>query len=301
MTDLAFLGTGVMGRPMALHLGEAGFDVRAWNRTVEKARSLEQEGIAVFADPAEAAAGCSVIVTMLADADAVLDVVRRALGDGQDDGAADEGERVWIQMSTIGGPGTARCQALADERGATFVDAPVLGTRAPAEQGALVILASGPESSRPVADPVFDAVGARTVWLGEAGAASAAKVMLNSWVLGIVGALSDTMALARGSGIDPQVFFDAIEGGALDLPYAHVKGGAMAEESFDDVSFALSLARKDADLVMAAARDAGIRLPAMEGTLERLRRAERAGHGDADMAAMFLATPTGEETREGRQ
>ena len=115
--------------------------------------------------------------------------------------------------------------------------------------------------------------------------------MLNSWVLGIVGALSDTLALARASGVDPQVFFDAIEGGALDLPYAHAKGGAMAKESFDDVSFALSLARKDADLVLSAAREAGIRLPALEGTRERLERAEAAGHGDADMAAMFLATP----------
>jgi len=281
-----------MGLPMAAHLGEAGFTVHAWNRTVEKARPLERDGIAVFDDPTQAAAGCSVIVTMLADADAVLDVAGRALGPGQDDGEADEGERVWIQMSTIGLPGTERCQALADERDVAFVDAPVLGTRAPAEQGALVILASGAESTRPVADPVFDAVGSRTIWLGEAGAASAAKVMLNSWVLGIVGALSDTLALARASGVDPQVFFDAIDGGALDLPYAHMKGGAMAGEAFEDVSFGLSLARKDAELVLAAARQAGIRLPAMEGTFERLERAEAAGHGDADMAAMFLGTPT---------
>jgi 3-hydroxyisobutyrate dehydrogenase len=291
MTEVAFLGTGVMGLPMAAHLGDAGFSVHAWNRTTERARSLERDGIVVFEDAAEAVSGCSLVVTMLADADAVLDVAGRALGAGQDDGAADEGERVWIQMSTIGVPGTARCQALADERGFAFVDAPVLGTRAPAEQGALVILASGAESTRPAADPVFDAVGSRTIWLGEAGAAAAAKVMLNSWVLGIVGALSDTMALARASGVDPQVFFDAIDGGALDLPYARIKGPAMAGESFDDVSFALSLARKDADLVLSAARDARIRLPAMEGTRERLRRAEAAGHGSADMAAMFLATP----------
>ena len=291
MTELAFLGTGVMGRPMAARLNEAGFGVHAWNRTADKARPLEREGVSVHEDPARAAAGCSLIVTMLADSDAVLEVAGRALGEAQDDGAPDEGERVWIQMSTIGGPGTARCQALADERGATFVDAPVLGTRAPAEQGALVILASGPESARPAADPVFDAVGSRTIWLGEAGTASAAKMMLNSWVLGIVGALSDTIALARATGVDPEVFFDAIEGGALDLPYAHLKGGAMASESFDDVSFALSLARKDAGLVLAAARGAGIRLPAMEGVRERLERAEEAGHGDADMAAMFLATP----------
>jgi 3-hydroxyisobutyrate dehydrogenase len=294
MTELAFLGTGVMGRPMAEHLNDAGITVRAWNRTTEKAGGLESEGISVHEDPADAARGCSLIVTMVSDGDAVLDVAVRALGDAQDDRASDEGERIWIQMSTIGSPATARCQALADERGVTFVDAPVLGTRGPAEQGALVILASGPESARPAADPVFDAVGQRTIWLGEAGAASAAKVMLNSWVVGIVGALSDTLALARATGVDPEVFFDAIDGGALDLPYAHVKGGAMTKGSFDDVSFALSLARKDTDLVLSAAREAGIRLPAMEGARERLKRAEAAGHGDADMAAMFLGTPDNE-------
>lgn len=294
MTELAFLGTGVMGRPMAAQLSDAGFTVHAWNRTRAKAEPLEAEGVAVYDDPAEAAAACPVIVTMLADADAVLDVAGRALGRPDDDGAPDEGERVWIQMSTIGAPGTTRCQGLADERGVTFVDAPVLGTRDPAENGALVILASGPETARPVANPVFDAVGQRTLWLGEAGAASAAKVMLGSWVVGVVGALSDTLTLARATGVDSQVFFDAVEGGALDLPYAHVKGPPMIKESFDDVSFALSLARKDADLVLSAARAAGVRLPALEGTRERLGRAEDAGHGDLDMAAMFLGTPDNE-------
>jgi 3-hydroxyisobutyrate dehydrogenase len=294
VTELAFLGTGVMGRPMAAHLNDAGFTVHAWNRTAEKAHPLQAGGVTVHGDPAEAAARCSVIVTMLSDADAVLAVAGRALGEVADGAVPDEGDRVWIQMSTVGSPGTARCQALADEHAVTFVDAPVLGTREPAEKGALVILASGPEAARAVAAPVFDAVGQRTIWLGEAGAASAAKVILNSWVVGVVGALSDTLALARASGVEPQVFFDALQGGALDLPYAHVKGPAMINESFDEVSFALSLARKDADLVLSAARDAGVRLPAMEGTRERLGIAEAAGHGDLDVAAMFLGTPESE-------
>lgn len=292
MTDLAFLGTGVMGAPMAVNLSEEGFAVHAWNRTPEKARPLEREGIVVYEDPAQAAAGCPLIVTMLADAAAVLEVADRALGAPDPD--PDDGDRVWIQMSTIGVPGTERCRALADEREVTFVDAPVLGTRDPAENGALVVLASGPELSRPAADPVFDAVGARTIWLGEAGAASAAKVMLNSWVLGIVGALADTISLGRGLGVDPQVFFDAIEGGALDLQYAHVKGGAMAAESFDEVSFALSLALKDARLVLDAARDAQVELPAFEGVEARLRQADADGHGSKDMAAMYLGAGTRE-------
>ena len=285
MTDLAFLGTGVMGFPMARNLNEAGFAVHAWNRTTERAQPLRDEGVEVYDDAAAAAAGCPLMVTMLADGDAVLDVAGRALATGDGLGA----DPVWIQMSTIGVEATERCLALADTHDVTFVDAPVLGTRAPAEQGELVVLASGVEAARPVADPVFAAVGGRVLWLGEAPAASAAKVMLNSWVLGVVGALSDTIALARATGVDPAVFFDAVEGGALDLPYARLKGPAMIDESFDDVSFAVSLARKDGELVLDAARAAGLRLPAMEGTVERLAQAERDGHAEQDMAAMYLA------------
>ncbi len=287
MTDLAFLGTGVMGAPMARNLSDEGFVVHAWNRSAEKAQALESEGIQAFEDAAQAAAGCPVMVTMLADADAVLEVAARAL-------AATDPPEVWIQMSTIGSPGTERCAGLADEHDVTFVDAPVLGTRAPAEQGALVALASGPESARSAAEPVFDAVGAKTMWLGEAGAGSRAKLMLNSWVLGIVGALAETISLGRAMDIDPDVFFDAIEGGALDLPYAQTRGRMMAEESFDDVSFALSLALKDARLVLDAARTVGIELPMMTGAAERMRRAEADGHGAQDMAATYWASaPTG--------
>jgi 3-hydroxyisobutyrate dehydrogenase len=283
MTDLAFFGTGVMGLPMARNLNEEGFAVHAFNRTADKARPLQAEGVQVYEDPAQAAAGCPLMVTMLSDADAVLDVAARAL-------TATDGPDTWIQMSTIGPPGTEQCAALADERDVTFVDAPVLGTRAPAEQGQLVILASGPEEARPAADPVFAAVGSRTLWLGEAGAASRAKVVINSWVIGVVGVLAETISLAQALGVDPQIFFDATEGGVLDLPYARLKGPSMIARDFGDVSFALSLARKDTQLVLAAADEAGIELPIMRGALARLQDAEAAGHGDEDMGATYWSS-----------
>ncbi len=280
MTDLAFLGTGVMGLPMVRNLDEAGFAVHAYNRTVQRAEPLRDEGISVFGDPAAAAAGCPVMVTMLAEGDAVLEVAAQAL-------QATDGPETWIQMSTIGSPATERCEALADEHDATFVDAPVVGTRTPAERGALTILASGPERSRPVADPVFAAVGARTLWLGEAGAGSRAKVMVNAWVIGVVAALAETLALGRALELDPDVLFEILEDGPLDLPYARIKGAMMAAGSFDDVSFSLSLARKDAELAQAVAAEAGIELPALAGALERMLEAERRGYGDEDMAATY--------------
>jgi 3-hydroxyisobutyrate dehydrogenase len=280
MSELAFLGTGVMGLPMVRNLNDAGFAVHAYNRTVSRAQSLQTDGVAVFDDPARAADGCPVMVTMLSEGDAVLEVATAAL-------KATDGPETWIQMSTIGTPATERCQALADQCDATFVDAPVVGTRGPAEQGKLTILASGPEQSRPVAEPVFDAVGARTLWLGEAGAGTRAKVMVNTWVIGVVAALAETLALGEALDLDPEVLFEILDGGPLDLPYARIKGAMMTAGSFDDVSFALSLARKDAELAQDVAADAGIKLPALEGALARMLEAEQRGYGDQDMAATY--------------
>jgi 3-hydroxyisobutyrate dehydrogenase len=286
MTELAFLGTGVMGLPMVRNLDEAGFAVHAYNRTVRRAGPLQDEGIAVFGDPAEAAEGCSVMVTMLSEGDAVLEVAAAAL-------RATDGPETWIQMSTIGPAATERCEALADEYDATFVDAPVVGTRGPAEQGTLTILASGPEQSRPVAEPVFDAVGARTLWLGEAGLGSRAKVMVNAWVIGVVAALAETLSLGRALELDPELLFEILDGGPLDLPYARIKGAMMASSSFGDVSFGLSLARKDAQLAVAAGDDAGIELPVLDAALARMLEAERRGHGGEDMAATYRVSEPG--------
>jgi 3-hydroxyisobutyrate dehydrogenase len=160
MATIAALGTGVMGAPMARNLARAGHEVRAWNRSPDKAAPLRDDGIDVHDDPAAAAAGADVVLTMLADADAVLDVARRTgLGEGQ----------IWWQASTIGIEGIEQCAALAQETGAILVDAPVLGTRLPAEEGNLVVLASGPDAALDTLAPLFEAVGQRTMRLGPAG------------------------------------------------------------------------------------------------------------------------------------
>jgi 3-hydroxyisobutyrate dehydrogenase len=283
MATLAFLGTGTMGLPMARHLARAGVELRAWNRSVERAQPLADDGAHVFDDARAAAQGASVLVTMLSDADAVLESAALALPELADDA-------IWLQMSTIGIAGIERCRELARDESVTLVDAPVLGTRQPAEDAKLVVLASGPESARERCDPVFDAVGSRTIWLGDAGAGTRCKIVVNSWIVGLVAVLAETIQLAQSLGVDPRHFFDAIEGGALDLPYARLKGKMMIEGVFDDASFRLALARKDADLVLAAAAEVGLEVPVMEAVAGRLLRAEKAGHGDEDLAAAYRAT-----------
>lgn len=283
MTKVAFLGTGTMGLPMCRHLLEAGFELRAWNRSPERAEHLAGEGAELAEDPSEAARDAEVLITMLSDADAVLDSATPAVETLAQDS-------IWVQMSTIGLAGTERCVKLADRHGIALVDAPVLGTREPAEQGKLVILASGPEEAKSQTESIFDAVGQRTIWLGEAGAGTRCKVVVNSWIVGVVGVLAETIALAEALDIDPHKFFDAVEGGPLDLPYARTKGAAMIEHRFDDVAFRLALSRKDAELVLDAAAREQLGLPIMDAVTARLRKAEGEGHGDEDMAATYWAS-----------
>jgi 3-hydroxyisobutyrate dehydrogenase len=276
---VAVLGAGgTMGRPMARNLARAGCAVRAWNRSREKAAPLADAGVELAATPSEAAAGAGVLLTMLSDGDAVLSVAGDALPQLSRDA-------VWIQASTVGEAATERCIALARERGVAFVDAPVLGTRQPAEEGTLVVLAAAADELRARVQPLFDAVGSRTVWVGEAGAATRLKLVVNAWVLAVVEAGAETVALAEGLGLDPQLFLDAIAGGGLDLPYLRAKAAMMAAREFPP-SFKLSLAAKDAALVEQAAQRHGLELPLL-GTL-RARLAEGAvAHGDEDLSATY--------------
>lgn len=266
-----------MGAPMARNLAEAGHEVRLWNRTREKAEAVD--GVTVADSPAEAAEGAEAVITMISDADAVA-----AVAPGLVTGAA-----IWLQMSTVGLEATAHAESLASRRGAPFVDAPVLGTRQPAEEGKLVVLASGPSDAIEQAQPVFDVVGAKTVRLGDAGEGTRLKLVLNSWLVALVEGLAETIALAEAIGVDPRTFLETIDGAPMGTPYAQLKGKAMIDRDFPP-SFPLSLAHKDAQLVLSAAEQAGIKLPAVEAVERQFARAAGEGHGDLDMAAVFTAT-----------
>jgi 3-hydroxyisobutyrate dehydrogenase len=277
---VAVLGAGsTMGFAMARNMLRAGIAVRAWNRTADKVQPLTADGAEGLRSPAEAADGAGIIVTMLSDADAVIESAGPAL-DAAADGA------VWLQMSTIGELGTDRCIEIAREHGVGFLDAPVLGTKQPAEEGKLVVLASGPEDLRPRAQPVFDAVGQKTLWVGAAGAGSRLKLVVNSWVLTVTEGTAETIALAEGLGLDPSLLFEAIDGGALDLPSLRVKGNAMIQRNFDP-AFRLELAAKDARLVEDSARRAGLDLPVLAAVAQRMTEGAKK-HGDKDMAATYL-------------
>ena len=281
---VAVLGTGIMGAPMARSIAAAGHEVRAWNRTRERAEPLAEHGVTVADAPAEAVEGADVVVTMLADGDAVEAVVA--------DLPLPEGS-VWAQMSTVGAEALERLVARAEGAGVPIVDAPVLGTRAPAEQGQLTVIAAGPPQARERCAPVFDAVGSRTVVLGdEPGTATRMKLVLNTWLLALVEGLAESIALAERLGVDPAKFIEIIDGGPLGPPYAKMKGTMMIERSYEP-SFSLALAAKDARLALGAAEAQGLELPALRAIRAQLEKAVELGHGDEDMAAAVEAGRAG--------
>jgi 3-hydroxyisobutyrate dehydrogenase len=168
------------------------------------------------------------------------------------------------------------------------VDAPVLGTKQPAEQGKLIVLASGPRDARERAKPVFEAVGSRVVELGEAGEGTRLKLVVNSWLATLVAGLAEAIAFAESIGVDPALFLDTIDGGPVGPPYARLKGDAMVARDFP-TAFSLDLVRKDVGLVLEAAERHGFDAR-LAGTIAGvLDRAIERGHGDEDMAAAIYA------------
>ncbi|TPQ22973.1 NAD(P)-dependent oxidoreductase [Streptomyces sporangiiformans] len=289
MTDkltVSVLGTGIMGVAMARNLVRAGHTVRAWNRTRAKAEPLAADGAHIADTPAEAVQDAEVVLTMLYDGPAALEVMRQAA-------PALRPGTAWVQSTTAGIEAVGELADFAAGHRLVFYDAPVLGTRQPAEAGQLLVLAAGPSQGRQAVTPVFEAVGARTVWTGEDGAAGSAtrlKLVANSWVLAATTAAGETLALAQALGVDPQSFFDAIAGGPLDMGYLRAKSALVLEDRLSPADFAVTTAAKDAHLIVRAGEQHGIRLDVAAAGAERLTRAAAQGHGDEDMAAAYYAS-----------
>jgi len=290
---VSLLGLGIMGSGMARNLLAAGLPLTVWNRSSRKARALGAAGAVVADDPQQAVAGADLVLTMLFDVDAVTEVMRGA-APGLRAGT------IWAQMSTVGVEGETQLADLARELGVGYVDAPVLGTKKPAEDGALVVLASGPEDIRDRCRPVFEAIGSRTLWVGPAGAGSRLKLVANGWVLAVLEGVAESLTLAQGLGLDPGLFFEAIAGGAMDAPYVKLKGQAMLAEQFEP-SFTVNGAAKDADLILSAAESSGVWMDIVRVARHRLREAAQAGYGDADMAAIAMANRQRAESPQSRR
>lgn len=277
---VAVLGTGIMGGAMAGRLLDHGFDVTVWNRDRTKAEAVSDRGAAVGADPADALRSADLVLTMLSDGPVTGAVMAEALPSLPPGG-------LWLQMATVGIDATARLAEIAGGHGVAFVDAPVLGTRQPAEQGKLTVLASGPSELRPRCAPVFDVVGSRTFWLGEVGAGSCMKLVVNTWIASLLAGLAESVALAERVQVDPATFLDVIEGTAAGTPYARVKGQMMIDRTYLP-AFPLRWLGKDVDLAVETATREGVALRVTPAVGELIAAAAEQ-HGADDMSAIIEA------------
>lgn len=280
---VALLGTGTMGAPMGANIAKAGFDLRVWNRTRAKAQALASSGATVCDSPAEAARGAQIVLTMLFDAEAVSQAMESVLNDYP----PRRDSLVWAQCSTVGLQGCDRLAGMAAEHGVIFVDAPVLGTRQPAEKGQLLVLASGPQEARELCEPLFNAIGTVRSWLGPAGTGSRLKLVVNAWLLAVTDATATSVAISERLGMDPALFFQTIDGGQVDCPYAHTKGEAIMARDFS-ANFTLEGALKDVSLALEAAGTEP-RLAMLQGVRQDFEKSLGLGYGGEDMAAVYRA------------
>jgi 3-hydroxyisobutyrate dehydrogenase len=281
---VAVLGTGVMGSAMARNAARAGLTVRAWSRPLADAERLTPDGIALAPTAAAACRGAELVVTMVPDAAAI-----ESFANGPDGFlAAMEPGAVWIQSSTVGVEPADRLVEFAARHGVTIVDAPVLGSKQPAERGELVILASGDDPAVERCRPFFDAVARRVLTLGPAGRGSRLKIVTNGWIMSSVAAIAEAMALAEALGLDGRCFYDAIDGTPMDMGYARIKGEMIAARRYP-VQMTLANGAKDARLAAEAARAQGLPARVIGAAAELLLAAADAGWAAEDMAAAFHA------------
>jgi 3-hydroxyisobutyrate dehydrogenase len=276
---VALLGTGIMGAGMAERLLDQGFAVDVWDRTPAVAARLAEGGAIAHAEAAEAVRNADVVLTMLATGDAVADVMT-----GRGTLAAIRPDGIWAQMGTIGVHATDRLIAEVAERRAdvAFVDAPVSGTREPARNGQLTILASGPDRARATLEPVFAALGQRVLWLGPAGQGTRMKLVLNTWLAFEVEAAAEASAAAHRLGVPYEALLDAVQGGPLASGTALARLAKM-ESSDHSPQFPLEWALKDLDLVTAATGAGAV--PVAGAIADRWRSLVGQGLGRLDVSA----------------
>jgi 3-hydroxyisobutyrate dehydrogenase len=271
-----------MGSAMARNLLTAGLPTTVWDRSPEVTAPLAAAG-AVVADSAHAAIrDARIVITMLPDAEVVQSVL---FADAQPPFAAGA---AWAQMGTIGVAATAGlAERLARLRpDVMFVDAPVSGSKGPAEAGQLLILASGPDAAQPVLAPAFAAIGRKTVWLGPAGQGSRMKLVVNTYLSFLIEGVAEALELGRRLGVDPAGLDAVLEGGPLDAPLVDAKLHKIAHGDFS-AEFPLEWALKDVDLAIDAGR--GTSLPMLAALSRQWHRAVEAGYGRDDISAARLA------------
>jgi 3-hydroxyisobutyrate dehydrogenase len=280
---VAVIGAGTMGSAFSRRLLAAGMRVSVWDPNPAAATRLAEAGAVAAATAADTVRDADVVLTMVPTIAAIEETMPSVL-------ASFRPGAIWLQMSTIGVAGTERALALANEHrpDIVFVDAPVSGSRAPAEQGKLLILASGPAAALDALQPVFSVLGQKTMRWERAGSGSRMKMVLNTWLAVLAEGMSETAVLAQSLDVALTDVEACIGSTALNAPWALAKLEKIERDAFDP-DFSLALASKDLHLALDAAASAHRQLPMAQSIATQWETALQAGLGDRDVIGAYLA------------
>ncbi len=279
---IGFIGLGIMGKPMARNLIEAGYPLVVYNRTASKAAELVELGARQVESPKEVGASAEVVITIVSDSPEVESVV---LGDnGVIEGIAEGG--VVVDMSSISPITTQRIAAELKGRGVAMLDAPVSGGEIGAIQGTLSIMVGGEESVFSRVKPILESMGKSVVRVGEIGAGGFAKLSNQIIVAGVLQAVSEAMVLAKKAGVDIQLVYEAIRGGMAGGRTLDMKIPAFVEGKFEP-GFKMDLHIKDVKNALLAGKALGVALPSTGLVHELFSSCSAQGKGQKDHSVIF--------------
>jgi 3-hydroxyisobutyrate dehydrogenase-like beta-hydroxyacid dehydrogenase len=282
--NIGFAGLGIMGSAMATNLLKAGFNITVWNRSANKCAPLESMGAAVADSPRALAESCDIVIAMMANPQAV-----QLVRDGTDGIIAGLTEgKGYLDMSTVDVATSIESARLAHDKGALFLEAPVGGSRKPAEDAALTIMAAGDRELYETSLPVMEKMGKKIMFLGETGQAARMKLANNLVMCGALTALCEGLALAFASGLNPAQLLEVLDSGAVSNPMFRLKGPQIAANKEFPVAFPLKHMQKDLRLALRLAEDSGQPLFATATINELYKTALTEGLGDSDFAAVSL-------------
>jgi 3-hydroxyisobutyrate dehydrogenase-like beta-hydroxyacid dehydrogenase len=277
-----FLGLGIMGAPMAGNLIKAGYEITVWNRTGAKCKPLVALGAKRADSPAEVVAATDVTFAMLADPEAASEVVFTSGGviEGMTDGKG------YVDMSTVDEGTSRRISNAVIAAGGRFLEAPVSGTKKPAEDGTLIILAAGNETLYEDASPLLDLMGNKRVFLGEVGQAARMKLVVNMIMGGMMSSFCEGLALGTKGGLGSGEILDVLAAGALANPMFAGKGSLISRGEFGP-AFPLKHMQKDLRLAVELGDILGQSVPSAGVANQTFLQAMAAGLGDEDFSAVY--------------
>ncbi|KAH6810898.1 glyoxylate reductase 1 [Perilla frutescens var. frutescens] len=288
MEEIGFLGLGIMGKAMSMNLLRHGFKVTVWNRTLSRCDELVEHGATIGETPAAVIKKCKYTIAMLSDPAAALSVVF------DKDGVLEQisSGKGYVDMSTVDAETSSKISEAITSKGGHFLEAPVSGSKKPAEDGQLVVLAAGEKALYDAALPFFDVLGKKSFFLGQVGNGAKMKLVVNMTMGSMMNAFSEGLVLADKSGLNPQTLLDVLDLGAIANPMFKMKGPSMIQGSYPP-AFPLKHQQKDMRLALALGDENSVPMPVAAAANEAFKKARSMGLGDLDFSAVHETVVSG--------